>query len=505
VTAAAGTTSAQAEILSRLRSRLPAEGPILALGTLAAEHAPQRPHLERRALAPSSAHALGVAGPVAPAVLEPGSWHAIVISPDPRIRDWTALLTTLRRALIDRGLLFVILPDLGTAASDATSSDAVAALYETGFCVVHEDEVALVASAESAGEAPRGSTPIRARLIESRVDDHLVRSYREGDEAAILALFAASFTPPRGHDHWRWKYRDNPFGTLAISCAFAPSGELVAHYAAYPVRFRRSRRRSGETLLCHQVGDTMTDRHYRHVGRGRTSLLGRASRHFYATRCDGRVAFNYGFNTGNIQRFSQLFVGARKVWDVELRRSTAGGLALDAQRRFRRYRASRVDRLDAAFDDFFERVAPHHGLLVERRRPYLEWRYLRCPDRRYHLLRVDQGSRLVGWGVFRLDGDRLLWGDALFDPEHSGAVSALLREALAIFDAAPGTAASDDRRVEGWFSRHPPWWSEELERLGFASASEPQGLGMVFVPFLECPDQELATGYYLAMGDSDLF
>ena len=28
---------------------------------------------------------------------------------------------------------------------------------------------------------------------------------------------------------------------------------------------------------------------------------------------------------------------------------------------------------------------------------------------------------------------------------------------------------------------------------------------MVFVPFLECPQRELESEYYLTMGDSDLF
>src|SRR6185503_17648930 len=121
----------------------------------------------------------------------------------------------------------------------------------------------------------------------------------------------------------------------------------------------------------------MTDRRHRHVGRGRTSLLGRTARHFYARRCEGKVAFNYGFNTGNIQRFSQLFVGARKVWDLDLWGCRIADLRLDAPRRLRPYRVSRVDRTDSSFDLLFERVAGHFGLLVERRRPYLDWRYLR--------------------------------------------------------------------------------------------------------------------------------
>jgi hypothetical protein len=266
----------------------------------------------------------------------------------------------------------------------------------------------------------------------------------------------------------------------------------------------------------------MTDRSHRHIGRGRTSLLGRTARHFYARRCEGKVAFNYGFNTGNIQRFSQLFVGARKVWDVELWRAHAAEMRLARPRRLRPYRAERVDRLGPEFDDFFERVAPGYGLLVERRRPYLEWRYLRAPDADYRMLRVDRGGRLVGWGVVRAGGGKLLLGDALFDPEHPEAISTLLRDAIARCNDWRGESESanalqqeqreqqDDSggnhlRVEGWFSRHPAWWSEHLTALGFTAEPEPRGLGMVFVPFLECPQQELEHGYYLTMGDGDLF
>ncbi len=483
---APGTVPSLADLLAK---RLPAGGPILALGDPASAATSGRPGVERRALDQGA--------PISAATLEPGGWRAIVLDATRVAAAVTgaASLEALRRALDAEGRLFVL---LAASERDEGHAAAVGALFEARFCLVHEDTVAL--------EADRAS-PTTVLVLEARPDLHLVRPYREGDETAIVRLFAESFSPSRGLDHWRWKYRDNPFGTLAISCAFGPTDELMAHYAAYPVPFRRSRTGGAETVLCHQVGDTMTDRRHRHVGRGRTSLLGRTARHFYARRCEGKVAFNYGFNTGNIQRFSELFVGARKVWDLELWSSRVGDLRLAAPRRFRAYRATRVDRLGAEFDDLFERVAPRYGLLVERRRPYLEWRYLRCPDVEYRFYRVDRGRHLIGWGVVRADGERLLLGDALFDPDHPEAVSALLREASGIGGravSAEGDGAAE-RRIEGWFSRHPAWWCERLAALGLTASPEPQGLGMVFVPFLECPQQELESGYYLTMGDSDLF
>ena len=342
-------------------------------------------------------------------------------------------------------------------------------------------------------------------MLEARPDQHVVRSYREGDETAILRLFAESFAPSRGLDHWRWKYRDNPFGTLAISCAFGPDGELVAHYAAYPVPFRRSRAGGAETVLCHQVGDTMTDRRHRHVGRGRTSLLGRTARHFYARRCEGRVAFNYGFNTGNIQRFSAaLRRRAQGVGHRALERR-AGDLRLAAPRRFRPYRVTRVDRLErTSVDDFFERVAPHYGLLVERRRPYLEWRYLRCPDVDYRLYRVDRG------GTWWAGEWRARRATACCSATRCSIPSIRRRFARCVRDRRATRSRrrrARDRTADRGLVRAPPGVVERASRRArlHRGARSRRDWAWSSCPSSSARSEELESSYYLTMGDSDLF
>jgi hypothetical protein len=59
--------------------------------------------------------------------------------------------------------------------------------------------------------------------------------------------------------------------------------------------------------------------------------------------------------------------------------------------------------------------------------------------------------------------------------------------------------------VEGWFSAHPRWWDAWVAELGFESQPEPQGLGMVYVPFEHDPGDDFRRGLYVTMGDSDLF
>jgi hypothetical protein len=335
----------------------------------------------------------------------------------------------------------------------------------------------------------------------ARKEDFFVREYREGDEQQILPMFRRSFYVERSLARWSWEYRENPYGTLKISEAFTPDGKLVAHYAGYPVRFHQETDGEPRKLPALQIGDTMTEPAFRHVGRGPTSLLGRTVRHYYARFCEGQVAFNFGFNTGNIQRFSMSFVGARRLEDLPFhvldleKRPVAPPNSLLS--RLAGYRVERITHFDARWDDFFRRVSGAYRLLVERDARYLEWRYARCPEPESFIYAVYRRGRLVGWSVFRYKDGRLRWGDALFDPRYQGAVRQLLFAVLQEHRQA--------KTLETWITSRPAWWKKTLLALGFESRPEPDDLGFVFVPFGEDPEEAFRAHLYYTMGDSDLF
>lgn len=345
-------------------------------------------------------------------------------------------------------------------------------------------------------ERAAGGEPPSFRVVRARRDGYRIRGYRPGDEVAILDLFRDSFGEDLSLERWRWRYLDNPRGGPRISLAFAADGGLVCQYCAYPVRWRGLP--PAAPVVAHQVGDTMTRRGARGVGRGPTSILARTSRHFYLTQCNGRVAFNYGFNTGNITKFSTRYVGAHVVEDAPCRELPKEA-QLGGRGRFgRRYELRRIaerSEIGAAFDDLFERVGERYGLLVERSAEYLRWRYLDCPDEGLELVAAYRRGRVAGWVAAKRLPDRVEWGDALIDPAERPALRALvagIRE--------PGLP------VAGWFTERPAWWSRELDRLGFVRRPEPQGLVAIMVPFV-CGDAvELvrAAGYY-TKGDGDLF
>jgi hypothetical protein len=294
-----------------------------------------------------------------------------------------------------------------------------------------------------------------------------IRAFQPGDETHILGLFNRCFPhAPRTLEHFRWKYQNNPFGNERISLAFDPDGRLVGHYAGYPVRLV-----SGETV--HHIGDTMTDPAVRHVGRGPSSILGRIAQHFYDTFCEHKVAFNFGFNVANIQKFSTRFLRAVRVAPVAHRVWTKPAKIARWQRWARGYQMEIVREPTAEYDGL------NGGFMVRRDAQYLRWRYLQRPDVSYLFLALRRWRKLVGWGVFRVMEGRLLWIDGL------GSTGILLRQ------------AADGRQIECWNGGPAP---------GFESRPEPQDLGVMCVPFAmaDAPER-MASGFHYTMGDSDLF
>jgi len=337
------------------------------------------------------------------------------------------------------------------------------------------------------------------RAAGSERESFVTRAYRDGDEIAILDLFARSFPhAPRTREHFEWKYRRSPFGNERISLTFAGDGRLVGHYCGYPVVFYDR----GETFAAHQIGDTMTDPAVRHVGRGPSSILGRTARHFYDTFCAGQVGFNFGFNVANIQRFSMRFLGSDRVESVTYRmrdlRANPFMPITRMQRLMRGYQLELVTKTDARFDELFARVAKEYGFLLKRDARYIQWRYLDAPDEpKYFVVAIRRFGELCGWSAFRIRERRLLWGDALFDPKHLGAMDVLLRHVVPQYPVDV---------IEAWFPPRPIWLDRALQSLGFETKPDPQDLGYMCVPFVKTDaSARIAESLYYTMGDSDLF
>ncbi len=323
-----------------------------------------------------------------------------------------------------------------------------------------------------------------------------IRAYKPGDESAILDLFRRAFGVERSIAHWRWEFLENPFGAEHITVAVDDGGRLVAHFAGYPVPFRRD----GADLLAHQMVDIMTDPLVRHIGRGPTSVFVRCMAHFYETFSEGKIAFNYGFDVGSGQTLFLRYLRGQVVEPVGYRARDLMANPLRPanrwQRRLRGFQFELVKRATDEWDDLFERSWRDYGQLVRRDRAYVQWRYLDCPDIPYIVVAVRRWKRLVGWMVLRIRDQRLSLGDALFDRRHPEALELVLRHVVPQYPVS---------LLDGWFSLRPAWFSTLLDNLGMTSSDEPQGLSMIAATFTEPGAIEHLRQTYYTMGDSDLF
>jgi hypothetical protein len=340
-------------------------------------------------------------------------------------------------------------------------------------------------------------------LVVARKDKVFLRVYQNGDELNILPMFQKVFQAQRTMAHWKWKFRDNPFGSHKIALAVTADGFLAAHFCGYAVPFYVSVQDPKEFISL-QGADTMTHPEFRRLGLGSTSVLTRVTTYFFNRFCVDNMPFMYGYNTGHIKKFGERFLGYRYMSPIPyhvLDLKVLNRPSFAPVKKLRKYivAVKRVTHMTADFNYLFKRASRNYGMLIKKDATYLKWRYLDCPDQTHQIFSVKFLGKLVGWCVFSLKGRVLIWGDALFLKKYAWCVKMM-------FDPLLKKDFPHVQRIEGWFSRKPEWWTKSLKKAGFVETADPNNLaaGIIFfdntfnLPFVD-------RNLYYTMGDSDLF
>ncbi len=339
--------------------------------------------------------------------------------------------------------------------------------------------------------------------------DYQVHGYRGGDEQAILETFQKVFNVSRSEKHWHWKFLRNPFGGPYVSTVW-DGALLVAHYTAYPVPLWRN---GHSSVLTQQVADILTHPAYRGVGRGITSLLARAYRHFTRSYCEGHIPFFYGFLTGAHLGFGKLFLNYQPITEVLEWRLNTEAMAhyptcLSISERLLGYRVEWTEEVGEWADLVFEQAREAYGWLTVRSSQYLRWRYQQNPDHRYHFFVVYKRNKPLGWWLARVENSVLKIGDALFVRQPQSLKAARLGLNMALCHL--NRSGCEIRQIQGWFSQTPSWWVDILKALNFCPSPQPDGLTLCISPFSspfsKATDLDvLREQWYFTQGDSDLF
>lgn len=417
-------------------------------------------------------------------------------------------LRRIRTFLYDRGIL--ILCDALSEKSPIyaqtpsyLSRKITIALFESGFRILNQFDL-------KKSESDCRKCSVDDGVFVARKDRFRVRSYSEGDEQAIVAMFNEVFHTHRTMEHWCWKFRDNPFGSYRICLGQSENGVLVSQYAGYPVPFCSTLENPDHPTRFRSLhaGDTFTHPSVRRIGLGKTGLLARTTFYFYAAFLEGVVPFAFGFNTASVKKLGERYMGYQfadpvSYWEKDLSSRSLKRPGFFSSL-FSEYEVTEVHFVDEAWDEFFDDVRSDYSFLVARDAAYMRWRYLECPDRIHRLFALRRKGRLVGWSVFSVKDDRILWGDALFDRRRLKGVSFLLHHVAT-------QAFSGMKTIKAWFSENPSWWRDHLLSLGFKARPESDGLTLCYKSFrsplmdAHTVTERLHHSFYYTWGDSDLF
>jgi GNAT superfamily N-acetyltransferase len=337
-----------------------------------------------------------------------------------------------------------------------------------------------------------------------------------GDADEIFRLYQGVFgagLTEASQRRWRWQYIDNPAtGPEGPEIWVArEDGQVLGQYASMPVRLwwggREVRSSWGMDVFL------------RAEARGR----GLGERLFTAWSDHVDVALGLGLTPSSYGLFKKLGyrdVGPvpffQKVLDpraVAARRlggplgAAAGpvlGLALktlhpEGPAPGRDIEVVTVNAFGAGYDTLWERVRGSYAMCVRRDAAYLEWKYARCPHRRYALREARREGELLGFAVSRDEdyrGLRLGWiVDVFADPadhETKGALIAAILDSFREARVARAQAFSLNAALQ-----------EDLERRGFARRTSP----MQFCVRARVPSEgvfEDVGRWHVVFGDSDM-
>ncbi len=227
-----------------------------------------------------------------------------------------------------------------------------------------------------------------------------IRSYNEGDEHSITALFNDIFNKSRTLAHWDWEFKKNPEGFKVLVAE--QDDNVIAHLAALP----RTIKIGQENALASLEVDGMT--HPNFTRRGIFIALGKR---LLSESVNEDIAIVIGFPNENA------LPGHRKLNAVELfrlpvmirpinfrnlskklfaNRVLRKGSELFGRFLFRVvYRAKKahieddvtitaISTFDSSFDRFWEEASSSHTVILQRDSRYLNWRYILGPGQAEH-------------------------------------------------------------------------------------------------------------------------
>ncbi|MEW6585279.1 MAG: GNAT family N-acetyltransferase [Nitrospirota bacterium] len=358
------------------------------------------------------------------------------------------------------------------------------------------------------------------------VSEPIFRKYRTGDEWGLTLLAKAVWGSDYSEEYWRWKYVDNPARdnhSYVAECR----GEIVGFSGCIPWKIGVS----GKEAIGAQMTDMMVHPEWRRkdiyfpLNRCVLEEIKRYAdlQYGFTNPSSFRIykkRFKYdGFSPVKMQKVvnTRLLVwqGIRKLKPADVKRvisvvpRTIAYMAGTSSGRFghagKKVEIKRLQHFDDRFDEFWIRVRQDLKIATIRDRRYLDWRYLKNPERRYTILSAEQGGVLAGFAVLRSEEtEGMMRGmvvDFLVAPAYEDSAVSLLEESLKFF------RDENAALVNLWISSEHNDIFKLLAAKGFSAKQVQEVIVLLksFTPNIESAFLRDPANWYLTMGDCEVF
>jgi hypothetical protein len=273
------------------------------------------------------------------------------------------------------------------------------------------------------------------------MDYSVTRTDLEKDRNDIVLLWKRNF-PDLPYQRYDWIYQKNPHGkALSWVAREAGSGSLVGTASLFP----RKMNLNGRTVTVGIAGDFGVNREHRG-----SNVAIKLQRAVVAGMTENDFGLIYGISNsksepvqrrvgyvllGRMDRWAKLLKTTKYFKAAPLRRwvskpldSIMRNLSKEARcRRAEGYIVQELDSFDQRFDQLWERSSGQFGIIGERSKDYLNWRYGRSPHRGYHIFSLTQedNQEICGYVVYYLQDKVSFMVDLLFLDFGSGLDSLL--------------------------------------------------------------------------------
>jgi hypothetical protein len=223
-----------------------------------------------------------------------------------------------------------------------------------------------------------------------------VKKYNLGDEYKILKLFNDVFNKEMSLKYWKWRYKKDRKMYINL---MLDGQKIVGHYALFPIEIilKNKVMRTGFSMT------TMTLREYSRLGIFKT-----LAKDLYL-HCFNDLNIIWGFPNNNSLHGFVKNLNWIHVFDINMLIKDVyfGDEDINCSNRY----INEIVEFSNEYNNLGFEFARRYDFIVNRNKDYLNWRFIKNPVNKYHILEYRKENILKGYCVYKLYKDELYFID----------------------------------------------------------------------------------------------